>query len=57
MKSPITGKEMIIHSSTRTYQNVVYLHQFYLCDDTKRRFTTTELDKLNIEALEESLNQ
>ena len=52
MKSPLTGKEMILMSEPDTleYKGKVYdvIHHSYLCIDTNERFTTTELDELNL---------
>jgi len=56
MKSPLTGKEMILMSEPDTleYKGKVYdvIHHSYLCIDTNERFTTTELDELNLKELE-----
>lgn len=55
MKSPLSGKEMILSSepSTLNYKNKVYdvIHHYYLCELTNERFTTTELDEKNLEEL------
>lgn len=52
MKSPFTGKEMILFKEIRSIEfrktefKVVF--HFYKCEDTQEQFTTTELDELNI---------
>lgn len=55
MKSPLSGKEMILSSelSTLNYKSKVYdvIHHYYLCELTNERFTTTELDEKNLEEL------
>lgn len=52
MKSPITGSEMKEKSEYTTIvvkgREIRYLHHFWECPDTKERFTTTELDELNL---------
>jgi transcriptional regulator with XRE-family HTH domain len=55
MKSPVTGKEMVLLKETRTLSfrkeefGVVY--HYYKCKDSKESFTTTELDELNLNQL------
>lgn len=50
--SPFTNKNMVLKNELRTmrfkdkYLNVQF--QYYLCEDSKEQFTTTELDELNI---------
>ena len=55
MLSPLTGKEMKLMSepSTLTYKGIVYevTHHYYLCELTNEKFTTTELDEINLEEL------
>ncbi|WP_300725363.1 type II toxin-antitoxin system antitoxin SocA domain-containing protein [uncultured Bacteroides sp.] len=52
MKSPITGKEMIFRQEeaelTFRKETFRYIHLFYECEDSGERFTTTELDTLNV---------
>ena len=52
MKSPITGFEMKEKTEYTTIKikgrEVKYISHFYECPDTKERFTTTELDELNL---------
>lgn len=52
MKSPFTGGNATfkLEPSELTYRKEVfkYVHLFYECDDTKERFSTTELDEINI---------
>lgn len=60
MKSPITGKEMILVSEPNKleYKGKLYdvIHHFYLCIDSNERFTTTELDELNLKELKDEVN-
>ena len=52
MKSPITGKEMILKKEKRTItfrkEEFEVIYHYYLCQDSKEQFTTTELDDLNL---------
>ena len=52
MKSPLTGKEMKLVSepSTMDYKGKTYnvIHHHYLCELTNEKFTTTELDEMNL---------
>lgn len=52
MKSPFTGGNATLKHevSELAYRKETfkYVHLFYECDDTKERFTTTELDEINI---------
>jgi len=52
MKSPITGKEMILSVKDSTVkfrkEEFTIKYKFYLCEDTQEEFTTTELDTLNL---------
>ena len=52
MKSPITGSEMELKTEYATIKikgkEVRYISHFFECPDTKERFTTTELDELNL---------
>lgn len=52
IKSPFSGGNAVLHCepSTLTYrkEDFNYIHQFYECEDTHERFTTTELDEANI---------
>ena len=52
MKSPFSGGNAVLHCepSTLTFrkEEFCYIHQFYECEDTHERFTTTELDEANI---------
>lgn len=54
MKSPITGKEMILSTEKRTIkvddENIEIDFSFYMCDSGEK-FTTTELDEKNINNL------
>jgi hypothetical protein len=60
MKSPLTGKEMILMSEPDTieYKGKVYdvIHHFYLCNQTNESFTTTELDELNLKELKNAIS-
>ena len=55
MKSPITGKEMVLIKENRTLSfrkeefEVVFHH--YKCEDSGEYFTTTELDEINLNQL------
>jgi hypothetical protein len=55
MKSPLTGKEMNLMSepSTLDYKGKIYnvIHHYYLCELTNEKFTTTELDEMNLREL------
>lgn len=52
MKSPFTGGNATLRHeiSELAYRKETfkYVHLYYECDDTKERFTTTELDEINI---------
>lgn len=52
MKSPFTGKEMPLKHEVRTVtfrkEEIKTRFQFYLCEDTGEKFTTTELDEYNL---------
>ncbi len=52
MKSPITGKEMLLKRekcslSFRKEEFTISSH-FYLCEESGEQFTSTELDELNL---------
>ena len=61
MKSPITGKEMILLSEPDKieYRGKSYdiIHHHYLCIDSNVSFTTTELDEINLKELEKSISK
>jgi len=52
MQSPFTGGHATLRqeSAELTFrkEKFQYVHQFYECDETKERFTTTALDEVNI---------
>lgn len=52
MKSPFTGGNVTLHHElselTFRKEKFQYIHLFYECEDTHERFTTTELDEVNI---------
>ena len=52
MKSPITGKEMILTKEKRSLNfrkvNFDIVFHYYKCEDSGEQFTTTELDDLNM---------
>ena len=52
MTSPFTGGMAVLHSepSTLVYRKETfrYVHQFYECQDSHERFTTSELDEANL---------
>jgi hypothetical protein len=60
MKSPLTGKEMILKSepTTLNYKGKAYIiyWQYYHCEVSNEKFTTTELDEENLEKLYEQYN-
>lgn len=55
MRSPITGKEMSLQKEIRTLtfrkEEFTIVSHYYLCEDSKERFTTTEIDELDINQL------
>jgi len=55
MKSPITGKEMALRKEERRMifrkEEFTVVYHFYLCEETSEKFTSTELDELNINQL------
>jgi putative zinc finger/helix-turn-helix YgiT family protein len=55
MKSPITGKEMILQREERklTFRKEEFqvLYHYYLCADSGEQFTSTELDEINLNQL------
>jgi uncharacterized phage-associated protein/DNA-binding transcriptional regulator YiaG len=52
MKSPFTGGNLILKQEvselTFRKEKFPYVYQFYECEDTKERLTTTELDEINL---------
>jgi putative zinc finger/helix-turn-helix YgiT family protein len=52
MKSPLSGKEMPLKHEARTVtfrkEEIRIRFQFYLCEETGEKFTTTELDEYNL---------
>ena len=55
MKSPITGKEMVLCREHRDMEfrkeRFELIFHFYKCEDSGEQFTTTELDELNLNQL------
>jgi len=55
MKSPMTGKEMILTKERRLMdfrkEEFEIIFHYYLCEDSGEKFTTTGLDELNINQL------
>ena len=55
MKSPITGKEMLLCKEQRKeeFKNEVFeiTFHYYKCEDSGEQFTTTELDEINLNQL------
>jgi hypothetical protein len=55
MKSPITGKEMVLVKEKRTLsfrkEEFEIVYHCYKCVDSGESFTTTQLDDLNINQL------
>lgn len=58
MKSPITGCEMVKKTEYTTItingKEIQYLSHFYECPETKEKFTTTELDEINLENIKKA---
>ncbi|WP_447951165.1 type II TA system antitoxin MqsA family protein [Chryseobacterium koreense] len=56
MKSPFTGKEMKLMSERQTVsfkkQEIGYMHRAFLCEESGEKFTTTELDELNLKQIQ-----
>jgi putative zinc finger/helix-turn-helix YgiT family protein len=52
MKSPITGKEMILKKEYRTLtfrkESFDVMYHYFLCEDSKEQFTNKELDEINL---------
>lgn len=52
MKSPITGKEMFVHTNKQeiTISGILveYTHYAFLCEDSGLTFTTTKIDETNM---------
>lgn len=52
MKSPITGKDMILRKDRRIIkfrkEEFEVIYHYYLCTDSNEQFTNTQLDELNI---------
>lgn len=52
MKSPITGKEMMLLKEPREMEfrkeRVEIIYHFFLCEESGEQFTTTSLDELNM---------
>lgn len=52
MKSPITGKEMLLYKQRRSMnfrnKTVEVVFHYYKCADSGEQFTTTVLDELNM---------
>lgn len=52
MKSPITGKEMILTKETRSIkfrkETFEVVFHYYKCEDSEEQFTTTSLDEVNM---------
>jgi putative zinc finger/helix-turn-helix YgiT family protein len=55
MKSPITGKELALRKEERIMtfrkEEFIVVYHFYLCEESGEKFTSTELDELNINQL------
>jgi hypothetical protein len=49
MKSPITGMKMKAVNELREKDDIKYLYQYFLCEDSGEKFTTTELDDENLD--------
>lgn len=52
IKSPFGNCDAILRSEQSTFmfrnEEYSYMHQYYECYDTHERFTTTELDEMNL---------
>ena len=52
MKSPFTGGEVVLLEENMEIifreEKFQYVALYYLCEDTKERFTTTEIDEINM---------
>lgn len=55
MKSPFTGKEMILQKEIRTLtfrkEKFDVNYHFFLCEDSKEQFTNADLDEINLTQL------
>ena len=55
MKSPITGKEMILKKEMRSLvfrkEEFPVVYHYYLCEESKEQFTSTELDEVNMKQI------
>ena len=55
MKSPLTGKEMLLKRESRvlTFRKEEFsvVYHYYLCDQSGEAFTSTELDQINMQQL------
>jgi putative zinc finger/helix-turn-helix YgiT family protein len=55
MKSPITGKTMVLNKESRTMtfrkEEFVVWYHFYQCEESSEQFTTSELDEVNVSQL------
>jgi len=48
MKSPITGQKMKAMNELREKDGKKYLYQYFLCESSGEKFTTTKLDERNL---------
>lgn len=52
MKSPFTGGKVRLHQENAELifrkEKFQYIYLYYQCEDTKERFTTTEIDEINL---------
>ena len=52
MKSPFTGGKVILQQENSELvfrkEKFQFTHLYYLCEDTKEQFTTTEIDEINL---------
>lgn len=52
MKSPFTGGKVVLQQENSELvfrkEKFQFTHLYYLCEDTKEQFTTTEIDELNL---------
>lgn len=52
MKSPITGKDMVLQKEVRSLdfrkETFPVIYHYYFCDESNEQFTTTDIDELNM---------
>jgi len=52
MKSPITGKDMVLQKESRSLdfrkESFPVIYHYYFCEESNEQFTTTDIDELNM---------